>query len=156
MDVAAVEDAHVPYLASLLRPSGYYNIKTTRLKNLIHLIMTKHAGDLDHLFAQELRELRKELLEVSGIGKETADSICCYAAGKCIFVVDAYTKRILIRHGIIMDHAGYDDIQALFEAGLPRKLSVYKDIHAHIVYIGKDFCRPKNPRCNACPLNGRL
>jgi len=156
MDVAAIDNVDVPYLASLLKPSGYYNIKTMRLKNLVHMIMTSHSGDLDDLFSLELHALRTELLRVSGIGKETADSICCYAANKCIFVVDAYTKRILLRHGIITEHAGYDEIQALFEAGLPRKLSVYKDIHAHIVYIGKDYCKTINPRCDACPLKGRL
>jgi endonuclease-3 related protein len=154
MDVAAIDNAEVPYLASLLRPSGYYNIKTARLKNLIHMIMTSHSGDLDHLFSLKLDALRTELLGVSGIGKETADSICCYAADKCIVVVDAYTKRILLRHGIITQHAGYDDIQALFEAGLPRNLAVYKDIHAHIVFIGKDYCKTRNPRCDECPLNG--
>ncbi len=156
MDVAAIDNAHVPYLASLIRPSGYYNIKTLRLKNLVRMIITSHSGDLDALFSLELQKLRTELLGVSGIGKETADSICCYAAGKCIFVVDAYTKRILLRHGIIAEHAGYDEIQSLFEAGLPRKLAVYKDIHAHIVHTGKDYCKTKNPRCDACPLNGRL
>jgi endonuclease-3 related protein len=156
MDVAAIDNAQVPYLASLIRPSGYYNIKTLRLKNLVHMIMTSHSGDLDALFSLELQKLRTELLGVSGIGKETADSICCYAAEKCIFVVDAYTKRILLRHGIIAEHAGYDEIQSLFEAGLPRKLAVYKDIHAHIVFIGKDYCKTKKPRCDACPLNGRL
>jgi endonuclease-3 related protein len=156
MDMAAIDNADVPYLASLLKPSGYYNIKTSRLKNLIRMIMTSHSGDLDDLFSLKLHALRTELLGVSGIGKETADSICCYAADKCIFVVDAYTRRILMRHGIITQHAGYDEIQSLFEAGLSRKLAVYKDIHAHIVYIGKDYCRTKNPRCDACPLNGRL
>jgi endonuclease-3 related protein len=100
--------------------------------------------------------LRAELLEVSGIGKETADSICCYAAGKCIFVVDAYTKRMLVRHHIVDEHADYDEIRAIFEAGLPRKLDVYKDLHAHMVFIGKDYCRTRQPRCDACPLKGRL
>jgi endonuclease-3 related protein len=156
MDVAAIDNVDVPYLASLLKPSGYYNIKTMRLKNLVHMIMTSHSGDLDDLFSLELHVLRTELLRVSGIGKETADSICCYAANKCIFVVDAYTKRILLRHGIITEHAGYDEIQSLFEAGMPHKLAVYKDIHAHLVYIGKDYCKTNNPNCDACPLKGRL
>ena len=156
MDVAAIDNTDAPYLASLLRPSGYYNIKTSRLKNLIHMIMTSHSGNLDDLFSLELPALRTELLGVNGIGKETADSICCYAADKCIFVVDAYTKRILMRHGIIEQHAGYEEIQSLFEAGLPRELAVYKDIHAHIVYIGKDYCKARNPRCDACPLKGQL
>jgi len=156
MDVEAVDSADQGYLASLLRPSGYYNVKTGRLKNLVHMIMSLHSGDLDDLFSLDVSELRSRLLSLNGIGKETADSICCYAAGKCVFVVDAYTKRILLRHGIIDEQDGYDEIQSLFESGLPRKLKVYKDLHAHIVYIGKDYCRTRYPRCDACPLKGRL
>jgi len=156
MDMSAVHSADEPYLASLLKPSGYYNVKTSRLKNLVRMIMAFHAGDLDRLFSLGPDVLRAELLEVSGIGKETADSICCYSAGKCIFVVDAYTKRMLVRHHIVDEHADYDEIRAIFEAGLPRKLDVYKDLHAHMVFIGKDYCRTRQPRCDACPLKGRL
>jgi endonuclease-3 related protein len=156
MDVTAIENADTVFLASLLKPSGYYNVKTRRLKNLVHMIAASHGGDLDMLFSLKPDDLRKVLLDVNGIGKETADSICCYAAGKIVFVVDSYTKRILLRHGIINEHAEYDEIQYLFEARLPRNLSVYKDLHAHIVFIGKDYCRTRNPRCGVCPLNGRL
>jgi len=154
LDVTAIEHADASSLASLLRPSGYYNIKAQRLKNLVHMIMTSHSGDLQDLFSQETGVLRTELLQVNGIGKETADSICCYAAGKCIFVVDAYTRRMLMRHGIINARATYDEIQSLFEGSLPQELSLYKDLHAHIVYIGKDYCRSRQPRCDACPVNG--
>lgn len=156
LDAAAVHDADPSYLAGLLRPSGYYNIKTSRLKNLVHMIITSYSGNLEELFSQDLDVLRSELLEVNGIGKETADSICCYAAGKCIFVVDAYTKRVLMRHGIIDAHATYDEIQALFEGSLPQELAIYKDLHAHIVFIGKDYCRAGQPRCDACPINGKI
>ena len=154
LDAAAIEKADASYLASLLRPSGYYNIKTKRLKNLVHMIMTSYAGDLQALFSQDRDALRTLLLNVNGIGRETADSICCYAAGKCIFVVDAYTRRLLMRHGIIDERATYDEIQSLFEGSLPQDLSLYEDLHAHIVYIGKDYCRSRQPRCDACPVNG--
>lgn len=152
LDLHALHTAADDLIAELIRPSGYYNIKTGRLKNLIGLVMNDFAGDLDRLLVLELHSLRTALLEVNGIGNETADSICCYAAGKPIFVVDAYTARILKRHAII-DVADYDHIQALFESGLPPDIGIYKDLHAYLVFIGKDFCRSRNPHCNKCPLN---
>jgi len=114
--------------------------------------MGSFDGSLERLFALDARDLRGILLEVNGIGKETADSICCYAGGKTTFVVDAYTKRILLNHGIIDADAGYDEIQRLFEESLPCDIAVYKDLHAYLVFIGKDHCRPREPRCSACPL----
>lgn len=143
-------------LASHLRPSGYYNIKARRLKNLVDMVMESFQGSLDILFSLDAKELREVLLQVNGIGKETADSICCYAAGKPVFVVDAYTRRMLSRHGIVDHDAGYDDLQVLFESSLPPDLEVYKDLHAHIVFVGKDYCRARDPRCGECPLKGRL
>ena len=156
LDIRKIHEADTNYLASLIRPSGYYNIKTKRLKNLVSLIMDSCSGDLAAFFAQDLDKMRCALLGVNGIGKETADSICCYAADKTVFVVDAYTRRILLRHGVIDPGWNYDAIQALFEAGLAPRLEAYKDLHAHIVFIGKEFCRAKTPLCEACPLNGWL
>ena len=156
MDVESIHATPPERLAVHLRPSGYYNIKARRLKNLVDMVVDSFAGSLERLFALGAHELRGALLEVSGIGKETADSICCYAAGKAVFVVDAYTKRILARHGIVDGDAGYDDMQALFEKSLSPDLGVYKDLHAHLVFIGKDYCRSKNPRCDECPLKDRI
>jgi endonuclease III related protein len=141
-------------LASLIRSSGYYNIKARRLKNLVHTIMAAAQGDLARFLNLEASILREILLGVNGIGKETADSICCYAGGKTVFVVDAYTKRILVRHKVAGERAEYDEIKLLFEQGLPRDLTVYKDLHAYLVFVGKEHCRPKNPRCSGCPLEG--
>lgn len=139
-------------LASLIRASGYYNIKAKRLKNLVNAVADSSSGSMEAFFSQDLKSLRDILLGVNGIGKETADSICCYAAGKTIFVVDAYTKRILVRHGIIEGSSTYDEIQQLFQQNLPHDLTVYKDLHAYLVFIGKDFCRPAGLRCSSCPL----
>jgi endonuclease-3 related protein len=156
MDVAAIHGAPVERLSALLIPSGYYNIKARRLRNLVDMVVVSFGGSLERLFSLDAPDLRAKLLEVNGIGKETADSICCYAAGKLVFVVDAYTRRILSRHGVIDGDAGYDDMQALFEGSLISSLEVYKDLHAHMVYIGKDYCRTKNPRCEECPLEDRF
>jgi endonuclease-3 related protein len=154
LDIHRIHAADTNQLASLIRPSGYYNIKTKRLKNLITLIMDSFSGEPEAFFAQDLDRLRCILLGVNGIGKETADSICLYAADKEIFVVDAYTKRILLRHSIIEPGWDYDDVQQLFEKSLPNRLDMYKDLHAYLVFIGKEYCRARNPQCEACPLNG--
>jgi endonuclease-3 related protein len=95
--------------------------------------------------------LRKRLLEINGIGPETADSILLYAANRAVFVVDAYTRRIFCRHRIIRDGASYDQIQRFFVSNLPRSARIYNEYHALIVKTGKDFCR-KKPRCEICPL----
>lgn len=139
-------------LAELIRPSGYFNIKARRLKNLLATIMNHAGGDLPAFLGQETGPLRAQLLAVNGIGKETADSICCYAAEKPVFVVDAYTKRLLLRHGYVDETWDYDRIQDLFTVRLPAELQLLKDLHAYIVFVGKEFCRPRNPDCSACPV----
>jgi endonuclease III related protein len=154
LDLRKLHEADLCGLASLIRPSGYYNIKARRLKNLVHTVMSVGQGDLARFLGLEAPALRKTLLEVNGIGKETADSICCYAGDKTVYVVDAYTRRILVRHGAPVESAEYDEIRLLFEQGLPGDLMVYKDLHAYLVFVGKEFCRPKNPRCEDCPLQG--
>ncbi|HOJ12883.1 MAG TPA: endonuclease III domain-containing protein [Deltaproteobacteria bacterium] len=141
-------------LARLIRPAGYYNVKAARLKNLVTLITRDFGASLERLFMLSDSDLRLALLGVNGIGRETADSICCYAANRLVFVVDAYTKRILSRHGVIGPGADYEEVRALFEGSLPRNLGVYKDLHAHLVYVGKDYCRAKRVRCGDCPLGG--
>jgi endonuclease-3 related protein len=152
MDVKKLNALDEQELSSLIRSAGYFNVKARRLKNLVHAVMECSSGDLDRFFDRDADSLRSALLEVNGIGYETADSICCYAAAKLVFVVDAYTRRILVRHGLVSEAAGYEDIRTLFESGLPADLTVYKDLHAHIVFTGKDYCRKKNPRCRQCPV----
>lgn len=107
------------------------------------------------MFAVKLPRLRKELLEVKGIGEETADSILLYAAGKPSFVVDAYTRRVLQRHRYLRGDEDYGTIQRIFSKLLPKRVSLYNDFHAQIVEVGKDFCR-KVPRCDSCPLKTLL
>jgi endonuclease-3 related protein len=140
-------------LASLIRPSGYFNIKTRRLKNLLVLIRDHYRGSLKRMFADDPMELRANLLGVNGIGPETADSILLYAGGKPFFVVDAYTKRILIRHGLISNNADYQEVQSLFMENLPKDASLYNEFHALIVKVGKEHCRKRKPLCSGCPLH---
>ncbi len=142
-------------LADLIRPAGYYNIKTRRLKSFIHFLYEEYNGSLADMFKEELWQLREKLLSVKGIGEETADSILLYAGGKPVFVVDAYTRRILHRHNIIQADATYGEIQALFMNNLPQSVSLYNQYHALLVNTGKFFCR-KNPGCDACPLRTQV
>lgn len=137
-------------LANLIKPSGYYNIKADRLKSFSNFLFKRYSGSLKKMFSQDVRSLRRELLEVKGIGEETADSILLYAGEKPIFVVDAYTKRILSRHNIISHDTDYDSVQRLFMSNLPRDESLFGEYHALLVKLAKDICK-KTPRCNQCP-----
>ncbi len=138
-------------LSELIRPAGYYNVKAKRLRNLINHIVERHDGNLDALFSTPQEALREELLSINGVGKETADSIILYAAGKPIFVVDAYTKRVLERHGLVDGNADYDSIQEFFHSNLPRDGALFNDFHAQFVAVGHHYCR-RTPKCEACPL----
>jgi endonuclease-3 related protein len=102
---------------------------------------------------EKLQTLRPKLLEVKGIGQETADSILLYSLGKPIFVIDAYTKRILYRHDIISEKASYGEIQRLFLNHLPHNKKLFNEYHALLVHLGKSLCR-KVPKCDICPIKG--
>lgn len=139
-------------LADAIRPAGYYNIKARRLKNLVDLIASSHAEDLEGFLSQETTRLREALLSVKGIGPETADSILLYAGGHPVFVVDAYTFRILSRHGMCDESAAYHELQDLFMDHLPHEAPLFNEFHALIVRTAKEFCA-KTPRCGQCPLS---
>lgn len=141
-------------LADKIRPCGYYNLKAGRLKNLLAHIWNHGGGSLDNFLADEMAVLRESLLSVKGIGPETADSILLYAAQKPIFVVDAYTHRILFRHGLITEEADYHEIQELFMDSLPEDVQLFNEYHALLVRLGKEFCKKNNPLCAACPIQG--
>jgi endonuclease-3 related protein len=139
-------------LALLIRPSGYFNIKTKRLKHLLEFIRSHYAGSLKKMFAGDPETLRRKLLDVNGIGPETADCILLYAGEKPFFVVDAYTKRVFSRHGFISDNEEYHAVQQLFIANLPRDARMFNEYHALIVRVGKEYCKKGRPLCNECPL----
>lgn len=141
-------------LAEYIRPAGYYNIKAARLHNLLRLIGDEHDGDLDAFLNQPLHQLREQLLGVKGIGPETADAIILYAAKQPVFVVDAYTFRLLSRHDLADDSADYAGLQALFMDHLPEDAAVYGEYHALIVRACKDYCKKGKPLCEGCPLRG--
>ena len=138
-------------LAALIRPAGYYNIKTERLKNFVNFLFKKYDGSLRKMFLRDTPRLKEELLSVKGIGMESADSILLYAGRKPIFVIDAYTKRVLSRHDIIDKDSDYESVQRLFMDNLPTDHRIFNEYHALLVRLAKDICR-KKPRCHICPI----
>jgi len=141
----------LPRLAELIRPAGYFNIKAKRLKNFVQWLFDNYQGQLSNLENLNTEQLRVELLAIKGIGHETADSILLYALDRPIFVVDAYTARIAIRHGLIEPNADYEQLRELFQSNLPEDIQLFNDYHALLVKVGKEFCKPK-ARCSGCPL----
>jgi endonuclease-3 related protein len=153
LDPFRIYNLSVEELSQLIKPSGFYNIKARRLKNFVKFLVEKYNGNLENLFSKGLHEAREELLNIKGLGKETVDSILLYAGNLPIFVVDAYTYRILNRHYLVPEETTYDEIQSLFMENLPHDPKLFNEFHALLVACGKTFCKKKEPRCSSCPLN---
>lgn len=139
-------------LECLLRPSGTYRVKATRVRALLDYLERSYGGDLAGLATGDLEAVRRGLLSVPGIGPETADSILLYAAGRPTFVIDAYTRRLLGRLGLAERNVSYEKLQAFFMQHLPPDPALYGEYHALIVRHGKERCRARRPRCGDCPL----
>lgn len=138
--------------AELIRPAGYFRVKTVRLKNLLTVMHEEFELDFERPKEHDMLKLREMLLAVKGVGPETADSILLYAWGKPSFVVDAYTRRILSRHGLLPPDVSYDEVQEYFMDVLPGDEALYNEYHALIVRTAKEWCVKKAPKCNGCPL----
>ncbi len=145
-------------IAPLIKPSRFYNVKAAKIKSFMDFFYREYGGDLEAMAAEEPVVLRKKLLAVKGLGQETVDCILLYACGKPVFVVDAYTKRVLLRYGALKGDPSYEDIQKYFMENLPRDTALYNDYHAQVVHLGHSICRPADPACDTCPIagNGKL
>lgn len=152
LDAKAMHGLAASELAELIRPAGYYNIKARRIFNFLNFLEQEVGYDLEALKAQQLAELRPKILDVNGIGPETADSILLYALEFPTFVVDAYTARLLGRHGLTWENIDYHELQAIFMDALPQNVALYNEYHALIVRVGKDWCKKKSGLCDTCPL----
>jgi len=139
-------------LAAYIHSAGYFNVKALRLKNFLKLFVGNYAGSVKKMSSRDTQGLREELLSVNGIGPETADSILLYALNKPVFVVDAYTRRILSRHGLTGPDAPYQEIQNFFMKNAKNEVKLYNEYHALLVKLGKDFCLKSAPKCALCPL----
>jgi endonuclease-3 related protein len=151
LEPGALLQAEPNTVKALLGPAGYYNVKYNRLMSLLRFL-DRHGRDLEGLRSLRLDELRVELLEVNGVGPETADSILLYALGLPVFVVDAYTRRLFSRLGYEwMEKASYDQVQRFFIEALHQDTAFYNEFHALIVVHSKGTCR-KKPVCAGCCL----
>ncbi len=150
LSFSAILDTPLTEIESLIKPSGYFRQKSRRLKNLAKTIV--NTGGLQTLETIATAKLREWLLDLHGVGPETADSILLYAFERPIFVIDTYTLRISKRHKWLPENAGYIEAQKMFTQELPAEVSLFNDFHALFVQIGKNFCRPNQQKCNDCPL----
>lgn len=140
-------------LSPLLRSTRYHIQKARKLQSFCRVVEDEHGGDLDLFLSREAGDLRRRLLDIYGIGPETADAIVLYAAGQPIFVIDAYTRRIFHRLGYFPERIAYREMQDFFMGALPPDAPLYNEYHALIDAQGHHICTPR-PRCGACPLAG--
>jgi endonuclease-3 related protein len=151
LDPHKINQLDIFVLGELIKPAGYFNIKAKRLKNLVSWFVENYNGNIEALKRQDFNLLREQLLNVRGIGRETADSILLYALEYPTFVVDAYTYRVLLRHHLITEDADYEEIKEFFESNLKKDTKLYNEFHALFVAVGKNYCKSK-PICEKCPL----
>lgn len=151
LDIEALYYIDPERLSEIIRPSGFFNIKTKRLKNIINVIYHDYDASIENMMDIDVKKLRHSLLDINGIGPETADSILLYALNKPVFVVDAYTKRFLKNHKLYNADGDYHAIQGYFMEHLPVDIYLFNEFHALIVHLGKNYCK-KTPACRGCPL----
>ncbi|NMC77164.1 MAG: hypothetical protein GYA60_07725 [Candidatus Methanofastidiosa archaeon] len=150
-----IEEIPLEKLKELIKSSGFFNQKANRLKEISEYLITQYNGNLELLFNKNKKELRKELLNLKGIGPETADSIILYSAEKAEFVVDAYTKRIYSRLGLVNEKIDYENLKEFIIEGIPEELTIYQEYHGLLVLLGKNICKKNNPKCMECPLKDK-
>ncbi|MCD5411818.1 MAG: hypothetical protein LRZ90_03145 [Thermodesulfovibrionales bacterium] len=151
LNAKTLHDLPIEKLASIIKPAGYFNVKARRLKAFIEFLVNNYNSSMEGMKEEETDPLRENLLNIHGIGHETADSILLYALDKPVFVIDVYTKRVLSRHGIMDYNVNYGEYQYLFHQELDKDIHLFNEYHALFVKTGKDYCRPKS-RCEKCPL----
>lgn len=150
-DPTTLHGLDIEELETLIRPAGYFRVKAKRLRNFTTWLCDRHGGDLRNLEGIGTSQLREELLAISGIGPETADSILLYALDRPVFVVDTYTARVMVRHSLIGPELDYPQLQDLFMSNLDADVPLFNEFHALLVMAGKDYCKPR-PKCQTCPL----
>jgi endonuclease-3 related protein len=152
LDFVSLQRVPEVELASHLRSSGAFRQKARKVLAFLQTLDETAGGSLARMARIPTPELRADLLGTWGIGPETADCILLYAFRRPIFVVDAYTRRVLARHGLQRENAPYAEVQALFHDALPTDPDLWSDYHAQFVRLGQEHCRRAAPRCDGCPL----
>lgn len=139
-------------LQQLIRSAGFFRNKERYLRHLSRSIVEDYGGDALALLRGETLVVRRRLLALPGIGPETADSMLLYAGEHSIFVVDAYTRRIFSRLGLLDGEESYVAVQTYCMDTLPHKVSLFNEYHALLVRLAKEHCLSRKPRCAGCPL----
>lgn len=139
-------------IEQLIRPAGYFRMKTKKLKAFTRHLFERYGGSLDAMFRRPLGELRQELLGIYGLGPETVDAILCYAGNLPVMVMDAYTRRVFGRLGLTPENATYDQLQAFFHRHLPADVALYNEYHALIDGLANRLCTKRRPACGECPV----
>lgn len=152
LKLAALRRASRAEIESAVRPAGFYRQKARTIRNFLDWLERACRGSLARMFTRPAAELRGELVEIIGLGPETADAILLYAGRQPFFVADAYTRRILARHELVPAGAGYSAVQEFLHSHLPLDQALFNEYHALLVEVGKRYCLRQAPRCNACPL----
>ena len=158
LSIKQIDDIEIDVLSKLIKSSGFFNQKANRLKTITKFLIQTYNGDLDQMFFESQQTIRKKLLDLKGIGKETSDSILLYAGCKPVFVVDTYTKRLCHKLSLPVNPESYEEIQHYFQHDLINNygnsniISHYKEFHSLIVEWGKNYCLKRNPNCISCPL----
>jgi len=143
-------------LENAIRQAGFYRQKADTILNFLNWLDLRFDGSLNRLFSTEPALLRHELLTIKGFGPETVDTILLYAAKQPFFVADAYTRRILARHGLVHLNSSYGGVQEYLHSTLPPDPGLFNEFHALLVETGKRYCRRREARCRECPLRGFL
>jgi endonuclease-3 related protein len=153
---AGLRQASLAELEECIRPAGFYRQKARTIRNFIDWLARAHQGSLHRLFSLQPAEVRRQLLELKGWGAETADAVLLYAGRHPFFVADAYTRRILWRHGLLPAQAGYGEAQEFLHRHLLPNHLLFNELHALLVEAGKKYCKREAPQCEACPLEPYL
>jgi endonuclease-3 related protein len=148
--------ASLSSLEECVQPSGFYKQKARSIRGFADWLSQRYGGSLDRLFTLPVELLRRELLGLRGLGPETVDAIILYSAKRPVFVADAYTRRVLGRHGFLSATSDYHETQEFLHRHLPQDVSLYNEFHALLVEVGKNHCRRQSPECEGCPLQGFL
>ena len=151
LDPTRLAAVSVDELAPVIRSAGTYRLKARWVHDFTMWLLERFGGRWERLRREPLASLRRELLDVPGLGPETVDAILLYAAGRPVFVADAYARRVLARHRFIGSRAGYEETRAFVEAHLPSDPALFNEFHALLVAVGKSHCRTA-PRCEGCPV----
>lgn len=156
LNLKRLRRATLARLESDVRPAGFFRQKSRTIRNFLRWLGAAHHGSLRLMFARPASKLRRELLQLSGLGWETADAILLYAGRHPYFVADAYTRRILVRHELVPARAGYSEVQQFLHRHLRTDVSFYNEFHALLVEVGKRYCKRQAPHCDRCPLQDFL